>query len=87
MIRFFALLLCICMLLFPSYFYVNTTWAGTMEDEGGLMAVSASTNAFALDLYKRIIIPNDNLFFSPYSICAVFAMVYGGARGNTATQM
>jgi len=87
MIRIFTILLCVSILLLPGDLFVNTMWAGTTEDKDELIEVSTSTNAFALELYKRIVIPNDNLFFSPYSIYTVFAMVYGGVRGNTATQM
>jgi serpin B len=87
MIRILALLLCLSILILPGDLNINTAWAETTVIKGGPTAISGSTNAFALELYKRIVIPNDNLFFSPYSIYAVFAMVYGGARANTATQM
>jgi serpin B len=87
MIRVIAILLFISLFSLHSEPLASKAWSGTMEDEGGLTAVSTSTNIFALELYKRIVVPNDNLFLSPYSIYTVFAMVYGGARGNTATQM
>lgn len=48
-------------------------------------------NAFALDLYRVLVNESGkegmNRFFSPYSISSCFAMVYGGARSNTETQM
>ena len=87
MIRIIAILLFISLFSLHSEPLASKAWSGTTEDDGGLTAVSTSTNIFALELYKRIVIPNDNLFLSPYSIYTVFAMVYGGARGNTATQM
>ncbi|XP_033848847.3 serpin B6-like isoform X1 [Acipenser ruthenus] len=49
---------------------------------------SANTN-FALDLFKKL--SNDrkaeNIFYSPLSISSALAMVYLGARGNTAAEM
>ncbi len=49
---------------------------------------SASVNKLAFDLYQKLAADNEgNLFFSPYSISSALAMTYGGARGETATQM
>ncbi|XP_007933727.1 plasminogen activator inhibitor 2 [Orycteropus afer afer] len=44
---------------------------------------------FALNLFKYLveISPSQNLLFSPWSISSTMAMVYLGARGNTADQM
>ena len=86
MIRIIAILLFISLFSLHSEPLASKAWSGTMEDDGGITTVSTSANVFALELYKGIA-PNDNLFLSPYSIYTVFAMVYGGARGNTATQM
>lgn len=49
---------------------------------------SANTH-FALDLFQKLsgANPTDNIFFSPLSITSALAMVYLGARGNTATQL
>src|SRR4051812_41669453 len=44
-------------------------------------------NDFALTLYQRLAKDNGNLFYSPYSISSALAMLYAGARGNTATEM
>lgn len=88
MIRFCALLLSISLLFIHGGLVAGKAWAGTIEDEGGLLGISASANTFAVELYKRIAsLPNQNLFLSPYSIYSVFAMVYGGVRGDTAIQM
>jgi serpin B len=50
-------------------------------------AASGSVNAFAIDLYKQIRKPAENLIFSPYSISMCLAMAYAGARGETESQM
>ena len=50
-------------------------------------SVSDSVNAFGLDLYEEIQDTEGNLFFSPLSISTALAMVYAGARGDTAEQM
>ncbi len=42
---------------------------------------------FAFDLYRRLRLDQGNLFFSPYSISLALAMVYAGARNETALQM
>ncbi|MEM6430686.1 MAG: serpin family protein, partial [Deinococcota bacterium] len=51
-----------------------------------ITAVTASTNRFAFDLYDQLA-AEDNLFVSPFSISLALAMTYGGANGETATQM
>ncbi|MGA2205294.1 MAG: serpin family protein [Terracidiphilus sp.] len=45
------------------------------------------SNAFAVDLYAQLRGQPGNLFFSPESISADFAMAYAGARGQTATEI
>jgi serpin B len=45
------------------------------------------SNAFAIDLYAQLRGQPGNLFFSPESISADFAMAYAGARGQTATEI
>jgi len=51
--------------------------------------LSASTNSFTLDLYKKLDVTSkgQNIFFAPWSIATALAMVYLGAKGDTATQM
>uniref|UniRef100_A0A8V5GBH9 Serpin B10 n=1 Tax=Melopsittacus undulatus TaxID=13146 RepID=A0A8V5GBH9_MELUD len=46
-------------------------------------------NVFTLDLYKKLneTSRGQNIFFSPWSIATALAMVYLGAKGDTATQM
>ncbi|KAJ8010500.1 hypothetical protein DPEC_G00075740 [Dallia pectoralis] len=52
-------------------------------------SVSVANNTFSLDLFKKITVDNQtgNVFYSPLSVSSALAMVYLGARGNTATQM
>jgi serpin B len=42
---------------------------------------------FALELVQRLTSQERNLFFSPYILSSLLAMVYAGARGDTAAQM
>jgi serpin B len=44
-------------------------------------------NAFAFDLYHQVHENGGNLVFSPYSISLASAMLYGGAGGETASQI
>jgi serpin B len=51
-------------------------------------ALSAGNLAFGVDLYGRLRATNPgNFIFSQTSISIALAMLYGGAAGNTATQM
>jgi serpin B len=52
-------------------------------------AVTATNAALSGQLHSALAAqsPNGNLVFSPFSLLSVLAMVYAGARGNTARQM
>lgn len=50
-------------------------------------ALVAGNNAFAFDLYHRIVRKESNIIFSPYSISQALAMAYAGAKGNMASEM
>jgi serpin B len=50
-------------------------------------SVLTANNQFAFDLYGRLRQAEGNLFFSPYSIDKALAMVYAGARGETAAEL
>lgn len=54
---------------------------------GDAVRAAQANNAFGLDLYAQVREEPGNLFFSPYSIASAFAMVYGGARSNTKSQV
>ncbi|XP_078054788.1 leukocyte elastase inhibitor-like [Mustelus asterias] len=51
--------------------------------------LSKANCLFALDLFRMLIEKNEagNIFFSPFSISMALAMVYLGARNNTASEM
>ncbi|MBI2859726.1 MAG: serpin family protein [Chloroflexi bacterium] len=57
-----------------------TSPAASQSDLAGLVQGNAT---FALSLYQALKSVDGNLFYSPYSISAAMAMVYGGARGET----
>ncbi|MEZ5956730.1 MAG: serpin family protein [Hyphomonadaceae bacterium] len=44
-------------------------------------------DAFDLGLYRELAAPGGNQFVSPYSVLAAFALLYPGARGQTAAEM
>uniref|UniRef100_A0A7M4FJ54 Serpin B10 n=1 Tax=Crocodylus porosus TaxID=8502 RepID=A0A7M4FJ54_CROPO len=51
--------------------------------------LAISNGSFALDIFTKLneSCKGENIFFSPWSISIGLAMVYLGARGNTATEM
>lgn len=56
--------------------------------EGVLADVVRGNNLFALAIYDDLRKQESgNVFFSPFSISAAFAMAYAGAKGETAEQM
>uniref|UniRef100_A0A3P9K3B3 Leukocyte elastase inhibitor n=1 Tax=Oryzias latipes TaxID=8090 RepID=A0A3P9K3B3_ORYLA len=54
-----------------------------------MAAIHSSNTEFALELFRTVsqANPTGNVFFSPLSISSALAMVYLGARGDTAAQM
>ena len=63
----------------------------TADDTGataqGVEQLVKANNEFAIELYKELQSDTKNLFFSPFSIATAFAMVYEGAKGETASQI
>ncbi|MDD4300483.1 MAG: serpin family protein [Methanomicrobium sp.] len=58
--------------------------------EESAYAVADATNNFAFSLYKTLNDENSvdtNLFYSPFSISSAFALVYEGAKGQTADEI
>ncbi|NXJ59215.1 SPB10 protein, partial [Rostratula benghalensis] len=51
--------------------------------------VSTSVGKFTVDLFNKLNETDkaENIFFSPWSISSALALVYVGAKGNTATEM
>lgn len=43
--------------------------------------------AFALDLYRELVVDGENFVFSPYSAAVALGMARAGARGQTAVEM
>lgn len=54
---------------------------------GELEQFVANTNAFGMEVFTRLLDDEPNVVCSPLSISTALAMVYGGARNNTATEM
>ncbi len=62
----------------------SSTPVATEEE---LDALVDGNTAFALNLYRLLADSDSNVFYSPHSISTVLAMMYVGARGETARQM
>jgi serine protease inhibitor len=69
----------------------GTGASGEWQPPAGLNSETAElvkgNSAFAVDLYSKLSGEEGNLFFSPYSISTALGMMYGGARGETASEM
>src|SRR6476620_6062116 len=50
-------------------------------------SVVQGNTKFAVDLFQKLATKDKNLCFSPHSLSVVFAMLYAGARGETASQI
>ncbi|CDQ61486.1 leukocyte elastase inhibitor [Oncorhynchus mykiss] len=58
------------------------------DQSSAMASISSSNTAFALELYRTLGQTNTgNVFISPFSISSALAMVYLGAKGDTAAQM
>jgi len=73
-------------IIFSILFLLILSFSFSMDNNTAI--ISASNNAFGIDLYKKLITEErGNIFISPYSISSALAMTYAGARGNTEKQM
>ncbi len=60
----------------------------TGSTQQGIQEVVNANNKFAFDLYSELSkSENENIFYSPYSVSAAFAMTYEGAKGQTADEI
>ena len=68
---------------------VTNTQPSTVKPISEAASVIEANNQFAVEFYTHIKDGNerDNMFFSPYSISTVMAMVYEGARQKTADEI
>lgn len=59
------------------------------SSKAGIDDVVEANNRFCFDLYSNLSKADSdkNIFFSPYNIFTVLAMVYEGAKGETAKEM
>ncbi|XP_019202111.1 leukocyte elastase inhibitor-like isoform X2 [Oreochromis niloticus] len=64
-------------------------WRLSVKTPSAMSAVSNSNTVFALELFRTLsqANPAGNIFVSPLSISSALAMVYLGAKGDTAAQM
>ncbi|MBD3189009.1 MAG: serpin family protein [Candidatus Heimdallarchaeota archaeon] len=66
---------------------VNATSEGFKITNIDGKIIADGSNTFALELYSQLNKTDTNVFFSPISISTALAIVYAGARGETAKQM
>lgn len=74
-------------LLMPAVILLTAAGLGRAEAPEGFKHIVEGNTAFALDLYAQLTNLEGNVFFSPYSISAAMALVYAGAKEQTALQM
>jgi serine protease inhibitor len=74
----------------PFYIYVSVSAKTSLTDKESATAVAKANNDLTSKLYGRLVSNvgnHSNMVASPFSISAVMAMVYAGARGNTNVQI
>ncbi|MEM2990608.1 MAG: serpin family protein, partial [Halobacteria archaeon] len=75
------------LLLYNSPENISNRANDTSATYEGISSIVNANNQFALDLYSELNNETGNLFFSPLSISTAFAMIYEGARGQTAEEI
>ena len=55
--------------------------------EQGVRDVINANNEFAFELYSKVNSPENNIFFSPYSISSAMAIAYEGSKGKTSEEI
>ncbi|MEM2934415.1 MAG: serpin family protein [Methanocellales archaeon] len=75
------------LLLYNSPENISNRANDTSATSEGISSIVNANNQFALDLYSELNNETGNLFFSPLSISTAFAMIYEGARGQTAEEI
>jgi len=63
----------------------NATIAANLPPDA--QSAVSGINAFSVDLYKRTLVPDENLFISPASVSTAMALAYRGAAGTTADEL
>ena len=66
---------------------LNITWSNEGVNEENLRNVALASGNFGLALFSQIFNVTNNTVISPLSIWLALAMLYEGARGNTAEEM
>lgn len=78
---------CVAGLLSILFLFSTECQADETLADRRLALLVESNDRFAFDLYYQLAQKKGNLFFSPYSISAAFAMTAAGAREETAKEM
>lgn len=70
------------------FFYYGDVFTPERESYYGYSSgdVTEANNLFAFDFYSEIKGEDGNIFFSPFSMVSAFAMIYDGAKGQTADE-
>lgn len=74
-------------IVYPQPSQTGSSTTPLAVDSPPAQKVVTGNKEFAIDLYKKLKKPGNNLIFSPYSVSSALAMTYAGARGKTAKQM
>ncbi|XP_071010652.1 leukocyte elastase inhibitor-like isoform X4 [Oncorhynchus clarkii lewisi] len=86
--RSFGLYFCFCFFHWNCAFSIFSHREKQKDQSSAMASLSSSNTAFALELYHTLGQTNTgNIFISPFSISSALAMVYLGAKRDTAAQM